>query len=145
MLKNNKGITLIALIITIVVLIIMAAVGIKAAQGNRVIDKTEEILYDYEDIQIAEKIRLEYMKQKEIGDIETLEGKNELLYKITGNDWCKLATLSDDGQYISIESKRGRLYKLYLSDGRVTTMKDGDEIYVDTQKCTINANPTAHT
>lgn len=142
MLKNSKGITLIALIITIVVLIIMAAVGIKAAQGNRIIDKTEEILYDYEDIQIAEKIRLEYMKQKEIGDIETLEGKNELLYKITGNDWCKLATLSEDRQYISIESKKGRLYKLYLSDGRVTTMKDGDEIYVDTQKCTITINAT---
>lgn len=143
MLKNNKGITLIALIITLVVLMILTAVGIKAAQGNRVIDKTKDILYDYEDLQIAEKIKLEYLKQKELGNIETIEDKNKLLQIITGNDWCKFASLSDDGEYISIESKRGRLYKLYLSNGSVSTIKDEQEIVIDTQKCkiTIKATP----
>lgn len=143
MLKNNKGITLIALIITLVVLMILTAVGIKAAQGNKLINKTQEILYDYEDLQIAEKIKLEYLKQKELGNIETIEDKNKLLQIITGNDWCKFASLSEDENYISIESKRGRRYKLYLSNGSVSTIKDEQEIEIKTEKCkiTIKATP----
>ena len=142
MLKNNKGITLIALIIILVVLTILATVTINVTQGNKVIDKTEDILYDYEDLQVAEKIKLEYMKQKELGNIETVEDKNKLLKQITGNDWCKFASLSEDGNYISIESKRGRRYKLYLSNGSVSTIKDEKEIVIDTQKCKIKIKAT---
>lgn len=143
MLKNNRGITLIALIIILVVLTILSVVTINVTQGNKVIDKTEDILYDYEDLQVAEKIKLEYMKQKELGNIETVKDKNKLLEQITGNDWCKFASLSEDGNYISIESKKGRRYKLYINSGNVSTNKDESEIIIDTSKSsiTIKAKP----
>jgi hypothetical protein len=138
MLKNNKGITLIALIITLVVLIILTAVGIKAAQGNKLIDKTENVLYDYEDLQIAEKIKLEYLKLKELGNIEPLD----LIGKIKGNDWCKVAALSNNKNSIYIESKRGRFYKLDLSNGSVSTNINNENINTDTTqyKLTIKAS-----
>ena len=40
--KNNKGITLVALIITVIVLLILSVVAIKAVQGDGIISKAKD-------------------------------------------------------------------------------------------------------
>ncbi|MGN1299590.1 MAG: hypothetical protein ACI4UE_06395 [Candidatus Scatovivens sp.] len=56
--KAQKGITLIALIITIVVLLILAAVTIRAMQGDGIISKAEEAKAKTEQAQAEEEQRL---------------------------------------------------------------------------------------
>ena len=52
--KTQKGITLVALIITIVVLLILAVVSINAIQNNGIIDKTQGVTEKYNQAQTNE-------------------------------------------------------------------------------------------
>ena len=54
--KNQKGITLIALIITIVVLLILAVVTIRAVQGDGIIEHAKNATQRYSKAQISESI-----------------------------------------------------------------------------------------
>lgn len=55
-LKKANGITLVALIITIIVLVILAAVTITSMYNNKIIETTQEGAIDYEYEQEKEKI-----------------------------------------------------------------------------------------
>lgn len=54
--KRNKGITLIGLIITIILLVILAAVSIKIAYDNKIIDTSVDASLDYAYEQDKERI-----------------------------------------------------------------------------------------
>ena len=74
--KDNKGITLVALVITIIVLIILASIGIGVLSGeNGIINRTKKAAEDYEqgskDIQESQN---EYQNQLEGNYIATGEG-----------------------------------------------------------------------
>lgn len=56
--KTNKGITLIALVITITVLLILAGVGIKAINDNNIIEKSAEATKEYNKQAATESINL---------------------------------------------------------------------------------------
>ena len=58
--KTNKGITLIALIITIIVLLILAVVSIRLVVNNGILGKAESAVNKYSDSEINEKIQLAY-------------------------------------------------------------------------------------
>ena len=53
--KQTKGITLVALILTIVILLILAVVTISTVQGDGIIDKALQAKTDYEDAQLDAK------------------------------------------------------------------------------------------
>ena len=59
-LKQTKGITLIALIITIIVLLILAVVSIRLVVNNGILGKAESAVNKYSDSEINEKIQLAY-------------------------------------------------------------------------------------
>lgn len=60
MLKNNKGITLIALVITIIVLLILAGVSIAMLTGNNgILTQANTAKSDTANAEVAEKINME--------------------------------------------------------------------------------------
>ena len=79
-LKSKKGITLIALIVTIIVLTILASITISFVVGkNNIINTTKSEQYNAERRIIVEKLRMELLeKQKEV--LETLD--NEQISKV---------------------------------------------------------------
>lgn len=72
MLKENKGITLIALIITIIVLIIIAAIGVRAGRESIRVSKDNRLLTELDMVQHAVFER--YSKYKLINDKSYLVG-----------------------------------------------------------------------
>ena len=74
MLKNNKGITLIALVITIIVLLILAGVSIAMLTGeNGILTQAERSKEDTEAAEIADKINMALN-----GEFTNLLADNEL-------------------------------------------------------------------
>ena len=57
--ENQKGITLVALIITIVVLLILAVVAIRAVQDGGIIDYAKNARDDYQKAQDEEQTQLQ--------------------------------------------------------------------------------------
>ena len=74
-LKNKNGITLIALVITIIILLILAGISISSLTNNGLFGKTEEADRKTEIAQIKEDIQLDiYAKQLEnLGTISNVE------------------------------------------------------------------------
>jgi len=64
MLKNNKGITLIALVITIIVLLILAGVSIAMLTGeNGILNQATSAKYDTAKAEIVERVNMELNAQ----------------------------------------------------------------------------------
>lgn len=61
-LKSNKGITLVALIITIIVLLILAMVSIRLVMNGGIIDKSKNAVDKYSNEEIMEQIKLAYQE-----------------------------------------------------------------------------------
>ena len=59
-LKNKNGITLVALIITIIVLLILAMVSIRLVMNGGIIDRAEKGTKAYTEAEVQEQIKLEY-------------------------------------------------------------------------------------
>ena len=59
-LKQTKGITLIALIITIIILLILAVVSIRLVVNNGILGKAEHAVNKYQEEEIEEQIKLAY-------------------------------------------------------------------------------------
>ena len=77
MFKNPKGITLVSVIITVILILILAGITISAITRNGLIEKAEEAKTTYEQSQAEAKLRLviETIRTKEIakGNLLTLE------------------------------------------------------------------------
>ena len=61
-LTSNKGITLVALIITIIVLLILAMVSISLVMNGGIIDKSKSAVDKYSEEEVAEQIKLAYQE-----------------------------------------------------------------------------------
>ena len=71
--KQQKGITLVALVITIIILLILAGISIATLQGSGLFDKTKEAKNASENAQIVENSTLndyEYQMNTYIDDIK---------------------------------------------------------------------------
>lgn len=63
-LKNNNGITVVALVITIIIMLILAGVTVKIATGGGIIDKTKNASDKFEIEQEKEKVKSGYLSYK---------------------------------------------------------------------------------
>lgn len=75
--QTNKGITLIALIITIIILLILAMVSIRLVMNGGIITKTEKAVNDYKIAEEKEKIAIAYQNYK-MGKYYKTEEQGEL-------------------------------------------------------------------
>ena len=143
--KNEKGITLVALIITIIVLLILAVVSIRAITGDNILGKAETGKNKYEK---ARKDELDILKSYE---------KN-IKFKIEEEDILKKAYINEQDEntfILSIEkSESGELILkgygqrkdnnavIEIESGAIKLLSNFDPISVeiDNKKIEINSN-----
>ena len=101
--RNTKGITLIALVITVIILLILAGVAIGATVGNKgTIGQTHQATADAQKQSIVEKIQADLLTEKtKTGKTPT---KSELINIIKENGYAKEepgtdSFVSKDGEY----------------------------------------------
>ena len=77
--KKQRGITLIALVITIIVLLILAGVSISLVMGqNGVLNKAQKSVKDNRDAEVVEQIKLAYSAYEMAKIDNTREKANKL-------------------------------------------------------------------
>ena len=82
-LKNQKAITLIALVITIIILLILAGISIASLTGSGVFERAKESKEKSEQAQIKEEIEMSIM---DIQIEEISKGNNVTLESLAGED-----------------------------------------------------------
>lgn len=96
--KNNKGITLIALVITIVVLIILTAITVIFTLGdNGIIERSKQAKEDYKQSEQDELIGLNSLDQQ-IASTSRGENVNNI-----SNDWTLIAELTKSGEENAVD------------------------------------------
>ncbi len=127
--KSEKGITLIALVITIIVLLILAGVAIASLTGdNGIITKAQEAKKKTEEAKKEEEKQLQNMLDKITSEVPSEEGYNNnknvnnpkttkgmILIKWNGTDWVVCS--KDDTEWYSYDSTK-KWANIMLSDGK---------------------------
>ena len=150
--KNTKGITLVALIITIIVLLILAMVSISLIINTGIITKTKTAVDKYSEGEIEEQIKLanqEYQMNKFTDDVQQTETeflhlKLDTIYgtenvDIIGMDSLIIKIKNDGKMYAFQISSNGNIEQLiWVQDKTVVTntktgqtLEVGDTIYYD--------------
>ena len=117
--KKEKGITLLALVITIIILLILAGITISAITGDNGIignaGKAKEETEIANEKEIVEKATVQAMGNNKYGNIEEDELQNEL-DKETGEGKTEATDIGDEFEVIFIDSNR---YYTVDKDGNV--------------------------
>ena len=141
--QNQKGITLIALVITIIVLLILAGITISAITGDNGIignaGKAKEEAEIANEKEIIEKATVQAMGNNKYGNIEEDELQNEL-NKETGEGKTEATDIGEEFEVVFIESNRyytidkdGNVEGAYeiiedKNPGDITVGKDGETL-----------------
>ena len=135
--KNQKGITLTSLIVTIIVMVILAGIALLFSVGEEgIIERTNNAKQKSEISELKEKIGLEYLaikndeKNKNVANIDLfkkLEEKMQLNNKFIGNE-CMLVELGDE-TYITLLKDGiiidGKQIELNIVDGSIDIRSNG--------------------
>ena len=111
--RNNKGITLIALIITIIVMLILAAVAVNLSTGNNgIIKKAGEASKAYTDAEVEEKVELALLKNlfDENGKYIGNELSDEQVKKIVNTALGNVEFMQDVVDSNNSSSNSGNIY-----------------------------------
>ena len=118
--KNEKGITLVALIITIIVLLILAVVSIRAITGDNILGKSETAKEKYES---AKSNELDILKNYE----NNIGPEKVNIEKIMNKAYIHEAEEGDMFVYSIIKDTEG--YKINIKAIEIETGKDASEKY----------------
>ena len=126
--KNEKGITLVALIITIIVLLILAVVSIRAITGDNILGKAESAKGKYSEGEEEEKVKLA-VQEAAIDGIGTIE-KTHLENSVTNMFKPVNTSVSESGDdfLVTIESSENEY--LVSKDGNITKKAPSNIKYV---------------
>ncbi len=131
--KEKNGITLIALVITIVVLLILAGVSISAVFGkNGIIDKANEAKYLTKLREYEEKITLIAASEKALKVIENKDEKlvNLVYKKLDEQEWVGMLSTKDQNDELEedeikvITIDNFRIVAKIEDDGKVTFVEE---------------------
>ena len=142
--KNDTGITLIALVITIIVLLILAGITINAITSDNgiiqnALNAKERAEIDSER-EIVEQATVQAMGKNKRGNIVRNELQEEL-DKITGEGKTTVTADTEEQGYFVKFVDSGRIYKVSI-DGDVTYLGEEDELITQAE---IVANPESNT
>ncbi len=131
-LKNQRGITLIALVITIIVLLILAGISIAMLTGeNGILIKSNEARIETENSNLLEELRLKVYEKETNQELENMD--TEIYLKEKG-------ILKDENNEVDV-SKLSREYLLgkgNFTDGNIYYIKDGILYYKPEDDSEIN-------
>ena len=124
--NRNQGITLIALIITIIILLILAGIAITTLAGdNGILNKANNAKTKNEEVQQKEQIEMAIMcaRMNESNYINLDELESELL-KVEGIENENIEKQGDDGRLPWLVSTDHLQYQI-LENGKVEVIKNG--------------------
>lgn len=81
--KNNKGITLIALVLTVILMLILVGVVVTNVGHGRLFDHAGKAVKDTEKAQYLEALQIAILESKSLGDIKINAKKNDLFENAT--------------------------------------------------------------
>ena len=148
--KSNSGITLVALIITIIVLLILAMVSIRLVMNGGIIDRAERGTQAYSEAEIQEQIKLAYSEWQtaqwtsDAGDaatfmqtrLRTALNDNGLTVKETNRLFT--VKLSNNNQYIYDTNTGGMLDEFPVSAYPTVTATTNNSAVTENSKYTSN-------
>ena len=142
--KNNKGVTLIALIITIIVLLILAGIGITMVVGqNGILSRAQEAKTTTSEKAAKEKVELSVsgaIARSNYGEL-TIKNLEEEVGKysgeITGNEF-PVTVIMDGKEYVV--SSNGKVSKDTLASLKISNANIGD--YIDLGNDVIDTEET---
>ena len=139
MLKNKSGITLVALIITIIILLILAGVSLSFVFNGGILDKAQQAVNEYENASKKEEglldeidsylknelggsnadgdIDLEYNSEKGVNKPKLTEGMIPVKYNASSEKW--VITNENDEEWYDYNNKQWA--NIMLSDGKYKT------------------------
>ena len=134
-LKSKKGITLIALVITIIVLLILAGVSINAVIGEDGIASKAKLAKEETAIaEDKEKINFAIAEY----EMESIEDDSKSLEEfLKSQDWCEDAVFDDDSKMVTVTMANGSKYEIEVSG----IVNDKEEIEWDSILEEANSNP----
>ena len=154
----NKGITLVALIITIIVLLILATVSINLVINNGILDKAKTAVDKYSEGEICEQIKLAYLEceteklyNSNVDDVEFLTNSlkeklsnNDLTVKVKNGKITVNMTIKGETKTYIYKSKTGQSYE-YIDPfdyGEYTkeNIPEGKDITLGTEKFRVFYN-----
>ena len=122
--KSDKGITLLALVITIIVLLILAGITISAITGNNGIignaGKAKEEAEIANEKEIVEKATVQAMGNNKYGNIEEDELQKQL-NKESGEGKTEATDIGDEFEVVFVDSNR---YYIVDKDGNVKEVQE---------------------
>ena len=144
MLKRNKGITLVALIITIIILLILAGVSLSFVFNGGILDKAQQAVNEYENASQKEQNLLdqidkyieneldgsnadddtdsEYNSEKGVNKPKLTEGMIPVKYNAASEKW--VITNENDEEWYDYNNKQWA--NVMLSDGKYKTSNSGE-------------------
>ena len=148
--KNQKGITLVALIITIIILLVLATVSINLIINSGIITKSKLAVDKYSEEEIAEQIKMSYLEYEMTRlsktDLDPKDYLKESLEKIYGENSIK--NIKEKNKKYTIEMQDESIYKYDTNTGVAykyvdvidyngktrATLVAGDDINIGTEK-----------
>ena len=150
--KGNKAITLVALIITIVILLVLATVSISLVMNDGIIDRANKGVNKYSEGEIEEQIKLAYQEYQmhKYSDstqqtllefihskLDELYGENNveikgvdtLIIKMTNGDKKMAFQLSSDGNTMQVTWVQDKTNVTNIKTGQI--LEVGDTVYYD--------------
>ena len=147
---NSKGITLVALIITIIILLVLATVSINLVINGGILDKSKSAVDKYSDEELMEQIKLAYQEYQilqytgETEDVDIfIQNKLNSIYqlgkikKIKKEEEILVVELVDGKQYIydTLTGKSEEYADPFnYGDKTKATLVQGDDIILGTEK-----------
>ncbi len=117
--KNSKGITLVALIITIIVLLILAMVSIRLVINNGIVEKGQTAVNSYQYGEIKEKITLAF-REYQMGKMENSNYSFEEALENAGVN-AKSVTLENETEYmVVVDTNKGEKTFVLTLDGHIS-------------------------
>lgn len=136
--NNKKGITLIALVITIVILIILATVTVNSIFGeDGLIKSAQEGANRYNESAVLEETKLS-IADKYVKYIIDNQGSTSFLTYLSEKCVGNNAIITSSGKTVTVESKTGKITYDGTTDYNMYAQESGDVIIGDTTGDTVD-------
>ena len=128
---NSKGITLVWLIVSIIVLLILATVSINLVMNKGILDKAKSAVDKYSEGEIGEQIKLAYLEWQTAQLTGTNENANDFIKNRLNSAIGDVEDVNKTGNSIMITFKNNKIYSYNISTGKALDLTNTTSISKD--------------